>query len=225
MNTAPSASAAERRQWELGARGLFFEVSAPGDLRHGESKVRHSSCSSLKRDCHWLFVLSMGCTSVEVKSFLELCCDPDSGLCTAAAARRRHFLRVTKGCKFHTARGLGLALAFLAEHPDADTWTSLPCTAWCTWSFVNEARLGDRHRARLAWQRRQSMRMAKHAETCLATAIAGGGSGHFEWPRPRRGWQKRRIRGMIARLQLVLADFGGCSFGVMASPSLLALKP
>ena len=167
----------------------------------------------------------MRCISVELKSFLELCCDPDSGLCTAAAARGRCFLRVTKNDRFHTARGLAVALDFLAEHPDADTWTSLPCTAWCTWSFVNEARLGPRHVARLAWQRRQSMRMAKHAEFCLSKSIAGGGSGHFEWPRHCRGWQKKRITGMISRLQLLLADFDGCSFGVMASQSLLALKP
>ena len=69
------------------------------------------------------------------------------------------------------------------------------------------------------------MRMAKHAEIYLTTAIAGGGSGHFEWPRRCRGWQKRRIQDMIARLRLVLADFDGCSFGVMAGLSLLALKP
>ena len=133
--------------------------------------------------------------------------------------------RITKDERFDLRRGVDTALMFIESHTDVDAWSAIPCTAWCTWTFLNESRLGPRYAANLAYRRRQSIKMVGHAEECMAAAIASGGAGHFEWPRRCRGWQRRIVQQMIHRLKMLLADFDGCSFGVLAGPDLLALKP
>ena len=67
--------------------------------------------------------------------------------------------------------------------------------------------------------------MVGRAELCFADALSAGGGAHFEWPRRCRGWQRRRVRAMVASLKLLLADFDGCAVGVMSGPGLPALKP
>merc|ERR1740129_406196 len=77
------------------------------------------------------------------------------------------------------------------------------------WNYVNEAVLGLGFCARLAWRRRQSIRMV----------------GHFEWPRRCRGWQRRRVRRLLLVASFLVAAFDGCTVGVTAAPGVLALKP
>ena len=121
--------------------------------------------------------------------------------------------RITAPDRFDLPRGLALSMEFIAVNPGTDAWAALPCTAWCTWQFINTAKLGPSFTARPAWRRRQSIKMVGHAELCLESAISGGGGGHFEWPRFCRGWQRPRVRAMLARLRLLIADSDGCAVG------------
>ncbi len=151
------------------------------------------------------------------RGLVELCCAPDSALSAEAQGRGLETLRVTERDRFDLARGVERARCFVRARQDVDAWASLPCTAWCTWQHVNEARLGPAYSARLAWRRRQSLKMVRHAHLCLRDAILSGGGGHFEWPRRARGWQRKTVQKMIVDLKLLNADFEGCAFGVLAS--------
>ena len=82
-------------------------------------------------------------------ALVGVCCPPDSNLCKHAAARGLKTLRITEECRFDHANGLKLARDFLQANTGADAWLSLPCTAWCTWQYVNEAKLGPAYCARL----------------------------------------------------------------------------
>jgi len=159
------------------------------------------------------------------RGMVELCCAADSALCAAAGARGLDCCRITETERFDLASGLMTARRFIAERQHTDSWSALPCTAWCTWQYINEAKLGPAFAARLGWRRRQSLKMVKHATLCGRDAICRGGGAHFEWPRRARGWQRRPVQQMVALLQLQLADFDGCAFGVLAGPETLALKP
>ncbi len=160
------------------------------------------------------------------RSFLEICCEPNSDL--SALAPEYGYVnvrRITIDDRFDLPRGVNTARSFIHRHPATDAWSALPCTSWCTWSFVNAARLGSAFCARLRRERRRSLRMVGHVETCFLDAAARGGTCHFEWPRRCRGWQRRRVRKMVRRLGMELADFDGCQVGVAGARGLPALKP
>ncbi len=157
--------------------------------------------------------------------FLELCCDYDSGLCNLAPEYDFSPQRVTQDERFDRPSGMHLASTFVASCVHCDVWGSLPCTPWCTWTFVNEKKLGPAYSARLGWRRRQSLKMVRSFEEVASDALARGGGAHFEWPAFCRGWQRKGMQRMLRRLGLVRVRFDGCSFGVMASATLLALKP
>ena len=143
------------------------------------------------------------------RALFEICCDADSELGLAAEARGLVHERITLEDRFDLARGVAKARSFVAQQR-TDVVVALPCTAWCSWNQLNAARLGRAFRARLAWRRRLSLRMARSAELCCAEAIAGGGDVYFEWPRYCAGWAQPQIRGMVERLGLSIADFDGC---------------
>ncbi len=159
------------------------------------------------------------------RALIEICCDPDSELTTMGQRCGMSTCRITRSERFDQPRGLLRARDFIGRNPGTDVFASLPCTVWCTWSFVNEATRGPAFVKRLAWRRRQSIRMVGHAESCFIDALSSGGGAHFEWPRRCLGWQRRRVRAMLSRLKLLVADFDGCRFGVEARLGLLALKP
>ncbi len=160
-----------------------------------------------------------------VRGFAELCCDVDSALGRLSPAYGYEHFRVAETLRFDLPRGLAAACAFLDASEAPTAWAALPCTSWCTWTFLNAKRLGPEYCARLGYARRRSIRMVGHAETCLAKALSRGGDGHFEWPRRARGWQRRRVRRMLAALNLECADFDGCCFNARGSGGLLAQKP
>ncbi len=116
------------------------------------------------------------------RPLIELCCSPDSLLSTVGEEHGMTTCRITEADRFDLPRGLAKARDFISCHPGADAWSALPCTAWCTWQYINTLKLGQAFASRLAWRRRQSIKMVGHAETCLLDAIRGGGGGHFEWP-------------------------------------------
>ena len=160
------------------------------------------------------------------KALVELCCDADSNLSRLGSEQfGLETLRITEEVRFDSARGLKTALDFIGDRAQVDAWAALPCTAWCTWSYINEAKLGKAYVSRLAYRRRRSIHMVGHAEQCIAAAISGSGAGHFEWTRRARGWQRPRVQLLLSRQKMLLADFDGCSFGVQAAPGILALKP
>ena len=92
-------------------------------------------------------------------ALVELCCEPDSALSAMAVERGLEALRITKEDRFDLDRGLSRARCFLATHAGADAWASLPCTAWCSWQYVNQAKYGAEFNKRLGWRRRQSVKM------------------------------------------------------------------
>ena len=103
--------------------------------------------------------------------FLELCCDETSTFGRLCEERGRPCLRVTEAVGFHRPRGVERALAFLDEHPGADVWTALPCTPWTSWTHLNEAKLGDKFKAKLAYRRRVSLQMVRpRPSACSALA-------------------------------------------------------
>ena len=158
-------------------------------------------------------------------AILELCCEADSGLGTAAPDFGFSSGRITIAERLDLPRGVAAALRFVAEHPGLDVWCSLPCTDWCSWNRLNAARLGGGFRAGLAYRRRKSLKMVAVAERVMLAALASGGRAHFEWPRHCDGWRARRVQAMIRRLSMIVADFDGCCFDVLAGPGLLARKP
>ena len=89
-------------------------------------------------------------------------------------------VRVTRADRFDLPRGRDAAMQLVLGGPRAGGWCSLPCTSWCTWTFVNEAKLGTAYCSRLAWRRRHSINMVGHAEQCRGAAMPGGGAAHFE---------------------------------------------
>ena len=167
----------------------------------------------------------MGGELLPCVGLVELCCDADSRLTALAPEYGLTGSRITIESRFDTPAGRDEALALIAAAPGTDAWASLPCTSWCTWTFVNESRLGPAYCARLAWRHRQSLKMCGYAETCILRAQAQGGAGHFEWPRHCRGWQRSRVQRLLRAANLRRAAFDGCQFGVEAAPGLLAKKP
>ncbi len=159
------------------------------------------------------------------RAILELCCDHDSGLGTAAPDFGFVSGRITVDERFDLPRGVTAAQRFVEAHPGLDVWASLVCTPWCSWNRINAARLGKAFRARLAYRRRRSLRMVHSTEAVMTSALRTGGRGHFEWPRGCDGWRSRAVCRMIQRLGMAFADFDGCCFEVLASPGVLALKP
>ena len=153
-------------------------------------------------------------------ALVELCCDADSELGRQASELGLRSLRITEAERFDTRKGEGLARNFLEQHECADAWSALPCTSWCTWQYISERRLGEKFCSRLAWRRRQSIRMVGAVERCFKAAQANGGAGHFEWPRRCRGWQRPRVQRLVRDCGLHLAHLDGCSVGVMAGPGL-----
>ena len=141
-----------------------------------------------------------------LRALIEICCDADSTLGFGAEARGIMHKRITIHDRFDTPAGVAMAQAFIARQR-TDVFVALPCTAWCSWNHLNAARHGEAFRARLAWRRRCSLRMAQSAEDCCASALAGGGGVFFEWPRYCAGWAQPQIRRMVRRLGLELADF------------------
>ncbi len=162
---------------------------------------------------------------VPCTALVELCCDEDSALSALAPEYGLESLRITQADAFETEAGVEKACSFLRARPGADAWASLPCTPWCTWHFINEKRLGPAFCARLAWRRRQSLKLVHNAGRCFEEARATGGGCHFEWPRHCRGWQRRGVRALVHRFELKPADFEGCAVGVEASPGVPAKKP
>ena len=158
------------------------------------------------------------------RAFVELCCDKDSMFGRIAPAYGVDLLRITEADRFDQPRGLEKASCFIRERSHVDAWAALPCTPWCTWQLINEAELGPKYAARLAWRRRKALKMIGHVDECFKDAVASGGGAHFEWPRRCCGWQRRKVRALIRRAGLLLADFDGCAFGVEARPGVLALK-
>ncbi len=127
-----------------------------------------------------------------VRALIELCCDTDSALGLGAEARGILHKRITIHDRFDTPAGVAKAQTFIAQQR-TDVFVALPCTAWCSWNHLNAARHGRAFRARLAWRRRCSLRMAQSAEDCCAAALAGGGDVYFEWPRYCAGWAQPQI--------------------------------
>ena len=121
------------------------------------------------------------------KALVELCCDADSELGRLAPEYGLRSLRLTEDVRLDTQRSEGIAQDFLRTHSNADAWSALPCTAWCTWQYVNAAKLGKDFCSRLAYRRRKSIHMVGAAERCIKLAQESGGAVHFEWPRRCRG--------------------------------------
>ena len=162
---------------------------------------------------------------VPCEALVELCCDPDSELGKLAASYGLESLRITQNDRFETPAGVQKARSFLETRRGGDAWAAVPCTAWCTWHYINEKRLGPAFCSRLAWRRRQSLKLVANAGLCFEAAQEGGGGCHFEWPRHCRGWQRRGVRRLVKRFGLELAHFEGCAVEVEAAPGVLAKKP
>jgi len=160
-----------------------------------------------------------------VRAFIEVCCDEASRLGSLCECYNFIGKRITAKEEFHTRRGLEITKELITNGVKPEIWGALPCTPWATWTYINEAKLGPAFRSRLAWQRRISLRMIAHFCECAVRAIAMGGGAHFKWPRFCRGWKTRVFRHFFASIHALLAVFDGCSFGVMATPLLLAKKP
>ena len=90
-------------------------------------------------------------------ALVELCCDADSELSSQAGRFGVEALRITKDDRLDLDRGVEKALSFISSRSAVDAWSAVPCTAWCTWNYVNEAKLGPAFVKRLAYRRRRSI--------------------------------------------------------------------
>ncbi len=158
-------------------------------------------------------------------ALVELCCDADSGLSGLASEYGVTSRRVTAKEDLGAAATVESVQSFLQAHRGADAWAALPCTPWSTWQYINAKRLGPAYCSRLAWRRRQSLKLVRNAGLCFEEARRSGGGCHFEWPRYCAGWRRKPVRDLVKRFGLTCAHFEGCAVGIEAAPGLLAKKP
>lgn len=215
----PSARTLHRRRLRRGlASGTGF-ASAPA-----HAVTANATASPRATDCSGT-PAGLGQVA-SIFWLIELCCAPDSLMSALACEYQINAIRVTANDSFDTAAGAQRVVDQAnALEGSIDMWAALPCTPWCTWSYIDESILGPAFCARLAYLRRVSLRMVRHTAACFRVVVAKLGKVHFEWPRYCRGWQRRTVRQLVAEFGLFFTDYDRCQFGVMATRDPFARKP
>ena len=81
-----------------------------------------------------------------------------------------------------TSAGLAKAYEFAKAHPGCNLWGSIPCKSWSSLQNLNLHMYGAPFAAKLAVQRRESLRMLKNFVALAKLIREGGGHVCFEWP-------------------------------------------
>lgn len=156
---------------------------------------------------------------------LELWCDSDSEFARLGDSFRFVSCRVIVIDNLYWKKVVRKALESIIACARVRVWALLTRISWCIWQHVNAKKLGPKYRAGLAYRRRRSLRLARVTASVVEAAVRRGGSAHFEWPRHCPGRRRRSIRAILSLVNMYLADFGICTFGVAASFGVLAFKP
>ena len=125
-------------------------------------------------------------------------------------------IRITKKtCDRTTPEGRETALSIARAHLGALLWTSLPCTAGCSWWGINEQRLGDRavRRKRV----REFLAILRAWLPLARLVVERGGSIAWELPRGCWLWHHPKVESVLSESSLHCAAFDGCAFGLKAT--------
>ena len=112
---------------------------------------------------------------------VEFCASLDSKM--GQKRYERHGCVVTRLTLDHdmtTPKGLAFAEKAVRENPGSLLWGSLPCTAGCTWNFINEQRPGGRRRVKR--HRALFRKLLKHFMKVARLNLSLNGEIAFEWP-------------------------------------------
>ena len=93
---------------------------------------------------------------------------------------------------------------------------SVPCTPWCSWHYINEAK-HPHLKPILAIARRRSLVMINNFCLLAKLVLARGAqcTVSFEWPKSASGWRHKSVIAMHASIGLAhTARVDGCSVGV-----------
>ncbi len=155
-------------------RLLLPQQPAPSCERHGSGLTIH--CIALVYETMSLLLLPHASrvrpatlALLQGHALLESCCDVDSELSALAHGYGMRTCRVTQVDRFDWARGLRKARDFIGANRAVDAWGALPCTTWCSWQFVNEAKLGPA--SCLAWRGAAGRRSAWSAASSSASPM------------------------------------------------------
>ena len=103
-------------------------------------------------------------------------------------------------------------------------WSSIPCSAWCSWQRVNIKKADLR--PRILWRREESRVMLANLKAELGPMFVKYPRlfGVFEWPRFCDGWPEVRKAGLRQHLpRTLLVD--GCQYGLVSKDGNPMRKP
>ena len=147
---------------------------------------------------------------------IEFCTEPDSMLGKVAEKNDVHVVRVTKqDMNAEKPETINQLLQYIEDHPGCDIWASLPCGPWSRWQSMNSFLYGKQFRVKLEKERRKSKKLLKSFALLARRVALRGGRVTFEWPRDSSGWALNELKRIVRDLGMELADFDGCSFGLV----------
>ena len=163
--------------------------------------------------------------------FVEFACSDNSELSKIAVECGAKALRLSrKFADLRSSKGLKKVIAELQNYPKhlhVDLFSSMPCTPWCQWHFLNAAKI-EGFAERLEFKRRDSFAMLANLVKLVAFI-----KGYFrsytvskEWPKSATGWKTTKVINAAAKLGLLHAEvIHGCAFDVKNAKGEFLLKP
>ena len=122
-----------------------------------------------------------------------------------------------------TPEGLTKASNVARSNPGALLWSSLPCTAGCSWWAINEKRFKGRQQRRK--RIREFLSILRSWVKVAAVVKDLGGYLVWEWPRGTWLWKHPALRTIMQEYGLDAAVFDGCAFGLLSTSGRNKGKP
>eukprot|EP00971_Amphidinium_carterae_P058553 1157957-Amphidinium_carterae.1 len=162
---------------------------------------------------------------IEIRWFIEVCCETDSMLATVAERHGWKAFRITqeKPLEGEEARVLfTMALEHLRHGGQVHAWFSLPCTAWSSWQRINLLRMADP--TILDQKRKYSLELQELFYHYGQLLMAEGGDVSFEWPAYCDGWNCDRIQEFMDNPGVTSAVCHGCMLNFVSKVEQRPMK-
>jgi hypothetical protein len=155
---------------------------------------------------------------------IEVCCRPDSLLGSYKyTSRGAVVFRVDECLDFAASYGLNECLNFVDENPGCDAHFSIPCTAGCSWWYVNKSKGIGLEKLEIHIEKFRAL--IKNVVVLARAVIAAGGDISFEWPASCTLWEDQEVKDMISEFGLKKARCDGCALGVVAQRASVRGRP